>query len=451
MLKFKRIKQALFSQVDIASLVYFRILFGAIMMWEVWRYFSNGWIHRYYIDPTFFFTYWGFGWITPWPGDGMFIHFIVLGALAFFIMLGLFYRASTILFFLGFTYVFLLDQANYLNHFYLISLVSFLMIFVPAHRAFSLDALRKPSIRSNTAPAWTLWLLMFQIGISYFYAGFAKLNWDWLHGEPMHTWLTNRAHYPVLGQWFTEKWMAYLFSYGGLFFNLLIVPALLWKRTRIFALVGAVLFHLTNAWLFQIGIFPWFMIGATMMFLPPSWPRRWIPRYKRTKKWKISEKKKKIIVALLLVYVLFQLLVPLRHFLYPGNVSWTEEGHLFSWHMKLRDKDSSARFFVTDPETNESWELHPDDYLTSRQRRKMPSRPVMILQFAHHLADEMRKDGYEDVKIRAKVKSSLNQGPTGLLIDPNADLTKKKRSFLPADWISRSPDEYLDNNKPDVE
>jgi hypothetical protein len=35
---------------------------------------------------------------------------------------------------------FFLDQMLYLNHFYLMALISFLMIFVPAHRAFSVDA-----------------------------------------------------------------------------------------------------------------------------------------------------------------------------------------------------------------------------------------------------------------------------------------------------------------------
>ena len=79
----------LFRQTDIASLVYFRVVFGAILIWEVFRYFDHGWISRYYIDPAFHFTYLGFGWIEPWPGTGMYVHFILLGALALCIALGI--------------------------------------------------------------------------------------------------------------------------------------------------------------------------------------------------------------------------------------------------------------------------------------------------------------------------------------------------------------------------
>ncbi|MEJ7873187.1 MAG: HTTM domain-containing protein, partial [Rubrobacteraceae bacterium] len=115
----------LFAPVDIASLVFFRIAFGVLMLWEVWIQFSNGLIQRNYIDPTYHFTYYGFGWVQPWSGNGMYLHFLALGVLAVCIALGLWYRVSVVLFFVGFTYVFLLDQALYLNHFYLICLVSF--------------------------------------------------------------------------------------------------------------------------------------------------------------------------------------------------------------------------------------------------------------------------------------------------------------------------------------
>ncbi|MHC4108371.1 MAG: HTTM domain-containing protein, partial [Planctomycetota bacterium] len=153
----------LFDPVDIASLVLFRIMFGAIMLWEVWRYFDHGWIRRYYIEPVFHFKYYGFGWVKAWPGDGMYWHFVAMGLLAAFILSGFLYRLSTALFFLAFTYVYLLDQARYLNHFYLVSLISFLMIFVPAHRALSIDAWLRPGIRRDITPAWSIWILRAQM------------------------------------------------------------------------------------------------------------------------------------------------------------------------------------------------------------------------------------------------------------------------------------------------
>jgi len=101
------ILQKLFEPSDIAILVYFRIVFGAVMLWEVFRYFENDWISYYWIEPTFHFTYYGFDWLSPWPGDGMYLHFIAMGILSVCIMVGFKYRISTILFFFAFSYMFL--------------------------------------------------------------------------------------------------------------------------------------------------------------------------------------------------------------------------------------------------------------------------------------------------------------------------------------------------------
>nr|MBA4115342.1 HTTM domain-containing protein [Rubrobacter sp.] len=256
----------LFAPVDIASLVFFRIAFGLVVLWEVWIQFDNGFIERDYINPTYHFTYYGFDWVQPWSGNGMYMHFLALGVLAVCNALGLWYRVGTVLVFLGFTYVFLLDQALYLNHFYLMALISFLMIFIPAHRAFSVDAWLKPEIRSGTTPAWAPFLLAAQMGIVYFYGGLAKLNGDWLRGEPMRTWLAAETSFPVVGRLFTQEWMVYLFSHGGLLFDLLIVPFLLWRRTRLVAFALVLGFHLANAQMFTIGVFPYLAIAATALF-----------------------------------------------------------------------------------------------------------------------------------------------------------------------------------------
>lgn len=437
----------LHEPVDIASLVVFRIFFGAIMVWEVARYFSYDWIRRYYIDPTFYFTYYGFGWLRPWPGDGMHLHFAVLGVLALFITVGLFYRVSTVLFAFGFTYVFLLDQANYLNHFYLVSLISFLLVFVPAHRGASLDAWLRPALRSETVPAWALWVMRAQLGLVYFYAGVAKLNADWLHGEPMRMWLARRSDQALLGgllpvgKLFTEEWVVYGFAYGGLLLDLFITPALLWRRTRPFAFAAGILFHLLNAWLFDIGIFPWFASAGMLLFFSPDWPRRILnwprgpvldkPASGSAPRWRLEQ----AAVMLLGVHMVLQVLIPLRHLLYPGEVGWTEEGHRFSWHMKLRDKSATASFEATDPATGKSWTIQPRSHLTTRQARKLATRPDMILQFAHFLAEQARRDGHAQVEVRAKVMASLNKRAKQWLIDPTVNLAAERRTLGHAAWI----------------
>ena len=433
---------ALFAPVDVASLVYFRIAFGAIMLWEIWRYFQHGWIAAYWIEPEFHFHYLGFEWLKPWPGNGMYLHFIALGVLALMIMTGLWYRASTILFFTGFTYTFLLEQARYLNHFYLICLISFLLIFMPANAAFSVDARRHPGMRKDHVPAWSLWLLRFQIAVPYFYGGIAKLNADWLSGKPLNMWLAERSDFPLIGAYFQEDWMVLLFSYGGLLFDILVVPFLLWRRTRFAAFCLALGFHLINARLFSIGIFPWFMIAATLLFFDPGWPRQ-VARIVKKKDPPGPKKEaaavhitnRGAVLTLLSLYVGIQILFPLRHFLYPGNVNWSEEGHVFSWHMKLRDKEGDAVFLVTDVEGETTRIVQPAEHLTSWQQRKMSTRPELILQFAHYLAQLEQQNGTQAVEVRTLVRVSLNGRPSQLLVDPRADLAAQAWSDWPHAWI----------------
>ena len=450
----------LFDPVDIAPLIYFRIIFGGIMLWECWRYYSAGWIDRYWIDKPFHFTYYGFGWVKPWPGDGMYYHFLVMAILSVCIIVGYRYRLAASLFFLAFTQMFLLDQANYLNHFYMVCLVSFLIVFLPLNRAFSIDSARKPDIRGDTAPAWTLWSLRAQLGLVYFFGGVAKINGDWLQGEPMRMWLGNRTNFPFLGQFFTEEWMVYGMTYGGMLLDLFIAPLLLWRPTRFCALAIGILFHLTNAQLFSIGIFPWFMIFATLIFLPAHWFRvRW-PVYEEHCRRRDEQRleaagpkgpslpeniwerlgalspSRPVVAGLLGVYFTIQVLLPLRHHLYPGNVSWTEEGHLFSWHMKLRTKSARIRFIVTDPASGRTGQFDHEEVLTSRQRRKMSTRPDMILQFAHFIREELHGQGYDDVEVRVRCDASLNGRERQALIDPEVNLAAVERTIWPpATWI----------------
>jgi hypothetical protein len=447
----RRLCAVLFQPVDISFLVFFRILFGGIMLWEVYRYFRHGWIARYYVEPVVNFTYYGFSWVKPWPGRGMYIHFFVLGLAAAGVMLGFLYRFAAPVFFLSFTYLFLLDQTRYLNHLYLVCLIGFLLCFLPAERAFSIDALIRRKIRSNVVPAWTLWLLRAQVGIPYFYGGIAKLNSDWISGgEPMRTWLSPLTRMRGFGPIFAADWLVYSFVFGGLLLDLLVVPLLLWRRTRIFAFVVAVLFNLINAVIFEIGIFPWLMLGALLIYFPPNLVRRFArvftspgdefieakPSVKtETSSWSSLLVSQKLVVGFLVAYLAVQVLLPLRHYLYPGNVSWTEEGHNFSWHMKLRTKGGEAVFTVTHPATRQTWTIKPEDYLESHQVTKMSTKPDLILQFGHYLAEEKRREGYEKVEVRARVMVSLNGRQPQLLIDPNVDLAKEEVGLLPARWI----------------
>ena len=269
-------------------------------------------------------------------------------------------------------------------------------------------------------------------------------------------WLANRTDFPVIGRWFTAEWMVYAFSYGGLLFDLLIVPALLWRRTRWPAFALALAFHWTNSRLFSIGIFPWLALGASLLFFPPDLPRRVV---RRVRSWRVvaafapippapggsqvaaatapivPTRWQVVTVALVGLYLAVQLVVPLRHHLYPGNVAWTEEGHRFSWRMKLRSKSGDVRFFVTDPATGRTSEIDPDRYLSGRQIGDMATQPDMIMQFAHHYERSMRKAGFGDLEVRAEAWVSLNGRAPQLMIDPTVDLTTVGHTIGPASWI----------------
>ncbi|MDQ2824853.1 MAG: HTTM domain-containing protein [Verrucomicrobiota bacterium] len=447
----ERLRSSAFGSIDIASLVFFRIAFGLLMIWEVWRYFSHHRIGHFWLEPSLLFKYYGFSWVHPWPGNGLYIHWAVLGILALLIAVGLFYRVSTALFFLGWTYIFLLDEEQWVNHTYLICLLSFLLIFSPANRAFSIDALRNPTLRSRTAPAWTLWLLRTQMGVVYFFAGIAKISPDWFRTEPMRVWLSQSDQPPIIHRFLCEPWVAYAFSYVALLFDLSIFPLLLWRRTRVAAFCFAVVFHLINARLFSLEVFPWLSIAATTLFLSPSWPRRILSIFRKedtelpgSDQKVASQRAQSIMLTLVAIYVAIQILVPLRHFLYRGGVEWLYSEHRFSWRMMIQRQAVRAYFYVTDPNSGETVQVNPPDFLDGAHVDGMGWRPDMILQFAHYLAKVMPRSGAKPLRVEARLLVSLNGRKPKLVIDPNVDLAAESRTWGRPRWLLKIHDPLPD-------
>jgi len=255
-------------------------------------------------------------------------------------------------------------------------------------------------------------------------------------------WLASKTDFALIGEFFTEEWMVFSFAYGALFVDLLAVPFLLWRRTTIFAFGVIIAVHVLNSQLFFIGVFPWFMIFATALFFDPSWPRFY--RRKQSKEsnksyYKISTiltKNQKALLVMLLIFVIIQASLPLRHYFYSGNASWTEEGRIFDWQMKLRDKYSEEIvFYATDPATGKTWEVDPLDDLNYVQQTRMANHPGMILQYSHYLADKLNQEGFEDIEIRVKSMVSLNGRDTQLMIDPTVNLVEQPQTLLPKTWI----------------
>jgi vitamin K-dependent gamma-carboxylase len=424
--------EKLFAPVDIAPLVFFRIAFGLLMLIEIAAYTFSGYLRQHWIDPQFHFTYYGFGWVAPPPGNWMYVlaGLLMLSATGF--MLGLHYRLSAAVMAFGLTWVFLIEQANYLNHFYLICLLSFVAITLPAHRARSLDCLRNPALRAQTVPAWTIWILQAHIAIAYLYGGIAKFNIDWLNAAPIRVWFNSGVPAPRIPDSLKREFVYYFVSYSGLLLDLLFVPLLLWKRTRLLAIGLAAAFHLGNLWLFDIGVFPFLSMALTLLFLDPRWHRKVLRLGSRTENPEPANLPVRTWVLVpLLIYAVIHLLFPFRHWLYPGPAHWTEEGHRFAWRMMLRSKKGDAYFIIPDAK-GKLWRIDPREILTRRQYLRMMEHPDMLLQFAHYLRD---RAGPPQISVYAVNYVSLNGRPRALLVHPAVDLAKVQRNLFPADWI----------------
>ena len=451
-----RVVRAGRQPVPAESAAAFRIVFGLLGVATVIRFAANGWISELYLEPAHHFTYYGFGWVQAWPGWGMHAHFALLGLASLGVALGYRYRLSMAAFFLLFTYVELIDQTTYLNHYYLVSVMSLLMVFLPLHRAASLDARRGPVTQAPaTVPRVVLWALRAQIGLVYVFAGIAKLNADWLlHAEPLRIWLYNTTDVPVIGLFAREAWLVYGMSWAGALFDLTIVGWLLWRRSRPYAYAVLVAFHVATGALFpSIGMFPWIMIGATLLFFDPDWPARLAGRIRgaagrsaarapastppseaRPLSWPVR-------AALILVglFLAVQMLAPLRHLAYPGNVRWTEEGYRFSWRVLVTEKTGLVKYRVTSQSTGEERLVYPEEYLTPLQVERFAHQPDMILATAHLIRDDFIRRGHEGVEVRADAFVTYNGRAAARLIDPEVDLARINPGLGAKRWILGSP------------
>ncbi len=477
-----RIIDSIFRPVSAAPLVTFRIVFGAMMVFGTVRFMALGWINDHYVRPVFHFKYYGFEWVQPLPEFWLYAVHILLIASALGVMAGRFYRLSAVVLFLTFTYTELIDLTYYLNHYYFVSIVSFLMIFVappppkgerpPPTPSFGGGFLALPSGAGGAVPAWTTGIFKLQLAIVYIYAGLAKINYDWLIGAlPLKIWVPANDALPVIGGLFKLGFTPHLFSWFGMVYDCTIVFFLLWRKTRPLAYVTVIVFHLLTGMMFQIGVFPLVMIGATLIFFSDGWHQKvisevgfWISELKemlRIERLEIvspgkpkpalqplghaqknpfhSPQSNFRILFFLSAFFLFQILLPWRYVLYPGNLFWTEEGYRFSWRVMLMEKAGTATFYVKDRQTGREGEVVNSEFLNAHQEKQMAMQPDMILQYAHFLAGHYAKQGMKAPAVRAEVYVTLNARPSRLLIDPNVDLTKIKDGWRHKTWIL--PDE----------
>lgn len=436
-----------------SGLVAFRVLFGLMAFWSAVRFELNGWVDLFYGGPRFFFHYWGLAAIQPLSVSQMHVLFAVMIVSSLLITVGLAYRLATVTYFLTFTFVELSDVTNYLNHYYLQSLLAFVLCFLPLHRAGSLDAWLFPSIRVGAFPAWMTWLLRAQISVVYFFAAIAKATPDWLlHAQPMQIWLRARTDTPLIGWSFDIEGVPLLMSWAGFLYDLTIWAFLLQPRTRRFAYLVVIVFHTMTKVLFPIGMFPVIMTTATLIFFDYDWPRELAQHVRALVGRKGSEAAHPAAaaapalvwprVALFLgaAWVALHVFMPLRTFAYGGNVLWHEQGMRWSWRVMAREKNGSITYRVRADGWPRERRVQPSRYLTSVQEREMSAQPDLILQLAHHIRDEQIARGHTGVEVRVDALCSLNGRRMARLVDPDVDLAQVEESLAPAAWILPAPE-----------
>lgn len=422
----------LFKPVSIGTMVYLRIIFGITMMVEVYRYWSKGWIYTTYIRPEFTFSFFDWDILQPLPGNGMYFVFALIGILGFNITIGFMYRISIILFTFAFSYIFFLSKAHYLNHFYFVILVAIAMSICSPHRFFSVDAKIWPKLKSTKIEQWQPWLICFTMGVVYFYGGIAKINPDWLNGNPLYFWNFHRAEV------FQDLRVGIFMAWFGMLYDLLVAFALCYRKTRLVATIACAAFHMTNAYAFNIGIFPWLSLGLTFMYWPADWPFKMFKFPHRNESHPpIPLNRRKAITVFLALFVGYNMLMPWRHHLAEGNVFWNEVGHRYSWRMKLRSKRAKyLRFEVVDNQTKKSWKVKPRKHLSKKQVRKMGGRPDMIIQFAHYLKEVYLPRSSGDLSVYVDHKVSFNYRSYRRCIKRDADLLKVEAClFCDLSWI----------------
>lgn len=425
---------------DVAALAVFRMVLGAIVLTSAVRMLAHGWVTEFFVRPSYFFKYWGFSWVPVLPYPWMHVLYLVIGICGACFALGLAYRVVAPLTFVLFTWAELADVTNWLNHYYLISLLLLLASFMPLGRAWSLDARIRPSTRLDAFPAWCTYLLRFQVAVVYFHAGLAKLSTDWLiHAQPLVIWLSARTDTPLYGALFDERAVAYVFAWGGFLYDTTIPLWLSIRRTRLPAYLVLIGFHVTVGVLFPIGMFPYVMIGSALVFFEPDWPRKLLRRPSLVPSVSLPAPRTAFVVAGV-AFCVVQALVPMRHRLYGGDVSWHEQGMRFAWKVMVREKNASVTYVVSSKRAGRTWYVEPRQYLTDRQEKEFAAQPDLVLQLAHRIRDDFVKDGYDDVEVRADAIASLNGRLSAPMIDPTVDLARVDDGLGKASWILPAPE-----------
>lgn len=461
-----RWSEYLLTPVDGSGLAVFRILFGILMAWAIFD--DAKVVEPMFLKPAFLFSWFPF--IQPWPADLFHAHYKLAFVAATMVSVGLFYRFFAFILGASLTYFFLLDKANYVNHYYLIALLSSLLVLLPANQCLSLDRLLFPEKFTGKIPRWTQEILKLQVVIIYLFAASWKLNPDWLAGVTCHEFMASKGSRPLIGPILTQDWFAHVMAYCGILIDysvpiLLLIPRTVWLATAI-----SLGFHLMNSFIFnRLDYFPYLMLGSLSLFYPYNWPGQvWarirtfagassaqstVPTSEPTRataqaavsptvassasQLAFSPIGRASALIFFHAFLIVQALLPLRCLTYPGNPDWTEQGYYFCWRLMVNNKKvTPVKFHIRDAATGETLAVVTGrKMLNNNQLFRMEHHPELSHKFALWLADRVEKKTGKRPIINAVQRASLHGRPWQFLIDPTVDLAAQPDHWGPKSWI----------------
>jgi vitamin K-dependent gamma-carboxylase len=477
-----KISKFLFKPIDASVVSAYRIIFGLFMIYQMIYYFNLNYTYQFITGPELLFHYSELSFL-PVLSAGLLkaIHITLLLA-AVCITLGFLYRYAMVLYFLGFSYFSFIDKTLYNNHLYLIALIAFVMIFIKADRKFSVRQWISGNDSRTEIPAWNQYILIFIISLPYFFGGIAKLSPNWLNTELPQI-IIDQSQGSFLHGILPNSILVPFITYGGLVYDLGVVFLLLYKRTRILAVLLVVLFNITNnSVLFNdIGIFPFFMVCSVILFFDAEKVNRFIQYFiqkrKRSKPKQRAKKKrqpkrsraeqkailaeqlkvqktednteavkpaytwtnhKRITVIALALFVLLQLILPIRYILYTDNPEWTGIANRFAWRMKMQHREiTNFTMTFTDRNSGEFGPIDVNAFLSVNQRIHFAEDPNNIIVLTKYLHEEIEKKlQMNDPLIKADLQVAFNGLPSQYMFSPQLDLVRIDDSFRTREtWI----------------
>lgn len=432
-----------FDKIDNSSLILFRIFFGLIFFAEAIGALALGWVDKNFIETKTNFTFIGFEWLLYLQNETMYVIFALMAVAAIGVMIGYKYRLSIISLTLLWSLVYFGQKTSYNNHYYLMWLIGLMMCFLPANSYASVDAKLDPEIKQNHMPQWIRWLFIVQISCVYFYATVAKFYPDWLDGTVTYNMFAGMTNVPDVVQAFFKKEEFQLFiAYMGIAFDGLIIPALLWKRTRWIAIIASLIFHIFNSITLQIGVFPYFALSFCIFFFPPYQIRDFFFRNKFKEDFTgTTLAYKNALKYFFIPFLLIQIILPIRHWFIKGDVLWTEEGHRLSWRMMLRSRTGEVIFKVVDKQTLQVLPFDNSELLNLKQRTRL-NTPDVVWQMAQKIKNHFKLQGKEVAVYAEHSSVSINLKPSKTFINSTVDLAAQDWGVIsPAPWILADTDQ----------